>query len=246
MLKSRNGREYRLTKPNPLTREMSEPWKEEELVLYNSEHVGSSFKREIGDGDANLDRIGEDLAIRNQDGSLYELKGDLRMFDPANPDQDLMHSIDQEDIELSGSPIYYYKVFIDDNNYDDLYMESRNKVRAQHAVELYAHWEPVTPTNDLGSFGIDSPDEVTFSFNIREFKEKTGDDLPDVGALIYTPFDKNWWEIIQYNHGGAGEGFKIWGKYRFAVLTRKYQESMTDVEPTRPEPSQGARDIIIR
>ena len=196
---------------------------------------------------ANLESIGEEeLAIKNPDGSLYEPGGDLKQFDPNNPDQDLIHAIDQELINLSGSPVYYYKVHIDENNYDDLYMESRNKIRAQHAVELYAHWIPISPTNDMGVYGLDSPDEMTFNFNVRVFRDETGDDLPQVGALIYTPFDKNWWELIQYNHGENESEFKLWGKYRFACLCRKYQESDTDVEPTRPEPNQAARDIIIR
>lgn len=246
MLKTNDGNIYRLRKPNPLMEAQGIPWEDSELVFYNLDGIGTLDIPRSEPGSANLEKIGEESMLRNQDGTPYQLEGNLKTFDTENVDQDLIHSVDQEAIELSGSPIFYYKVFIDESNYDDLYMESRNKIRVQDGIELYAQWEPVTPTNDMGVFGIDSPDEVTFNFNIRDFREKVGDDIPKVGALIYTPFDKNWWEIIQYNHGVEDGDFKLWGKYRFAVLARKYQESMTDEEPTRPKPNSSAQDIVIR
>lgn len=252
MLKGKSGKEYKLPHPNPLMEGQEVP-EEEPAESYNFDNLGNEDPEELEplseghSGDTNLDRIGEPLeVIRKQDGTPYILNGDMKIWDTENPDQDLMHSIDQENVELSGSPIYYYKVTIDEGNYDSLYMESRNKVRRQTGIELMANWEPVTPVNEMGSFGIDSPDEIVFNFNVREFREKVGEDLPTVGALIYTPFDKNWWEVIQYNHGAAGEDFHLWGKYRFAILARKYQESQTDQEPTRPEPNQAGRDITIR
>lgn len=247
MLKDREGRKLELRHPNPLMESQNRIWGEAEtLQSFNLEKIGVFVEPPAKEGGANLEKIGEELVIRNQDGTPYKLEGNLKLFDPKNVDQDLMHSIDAECIQLSGSPVFYYRIYIDQSNYDDLYQESRNKVRKQQGIELIAHWEPVTPQNDLGVFGIDSPDEVVFSFNIREFKDKTGNDLPVVGSLIYTPFDKNWWEIIQIGHGKEGGDFQIWGKYRFQVLARKYQESITDEEPTRPEPNQAARDIIIR
>ena len=247
MLKTREGKDFQLSAPNPLAKNQGAPWTEEVLQSFNMEQVGDCIKEiEAPKGNANLEKIGDDMVLRKQDGTPLKLEGNLKLFDTKNVDQDLMHSIDQEVIELSGSPVFYYKVYIDQSNYDSLYGESRNKIRRQDGIELIAHWEPVTPTQDLQTFGIDSPDEVMFSFNIRQFKDITKDDLPINGALVYTPFDKNWWEIIQVNYGKDSEDFKIWGKYRFSVLARKYQESITDEEPTRPEPNKAARNIIIR
>jgi hypothetical protein len=146
------------------------------------------------------------MAIKNPDGSAYQLSGSLQQFDPNNPEHDLFNLWDQEIIEIGGSPLYYYDIFINMANIDSLYVEARDKLWSPCPVCIYGYYDPIPSQNMMGAFGIDSPDEMMFEFNYRHVLKKLGF-APKIGARIFSPHKREHWVIAQRNV----ETFKLWG-----------------------------------
>jgi hypothetical protein len=88
----------------------------------------------------------------------------LNLFDPSNPDINLFNSIDAELIRLSGSKIYLYKYFRDEN-YDKVYMEERDKVLSVEPIIVTGHYEPSILEENLQAFGIEVQNDQLFTFN---------------------------------------------------------------------------------
>jgi hypothetical protein len=165
------------------------------------------------------------MAIKNPDGSVYKPTGSLSQFDPASLEHDLFNVWDQEVIEVGGSPLFYYEVFININNIDDLYVEARDKIFSQVPKQIYGYYEPIPSQNMMGVFGIDSPDEMMFEFNYRHVLKTLGH-APKIGSRIFSPHKRENWMISQRNV----EVFKLWGELRLQVMCIRYQESLTTGE----------------
>ncbi|HUS50892.1 MAG TPA: hypothetical protein VMZ91_12060 [Candidatus Paceibacterota bacterium] len=180
------------------------------------------------------------MSITKPDGSSYLLGGkdSLKSYRPDSQDQKQFDEWDQEQIELAGSPIMYYPCYID-TDYDHLYMESIDSIIAQEGYELYAKFEPVRPMQDLGPFGIDSLDELFFNFNLTKWREIVGQ-MPKIKSLIFTVWDKAWFEIIQNDQE---QPYKLWKKYRLQVHVKKYQPSRAENNPTRRDSGDNSIQI---
>lgn len=165
------------------------------------------------------------MAIKNPDGSAYNLSGSLQQFDPNNPEHDLFNLWDQEIIEIGGSPLYYYDIFINMANIDTLYVEARDKLWSPCPVCIYGYYDPIPSQNMMGAFGIDSPDEMMFEFNYRYVLKKLGF-APKIGSRIFSPHKNENWVVIQRNV----ETFKLWGELRLQVMCQRFQESITTGE----------------
>jgi hypothetical protein len=165
------------------------------------------------------------MAIKNPDGSVYKPTGSLSQFDPASLEHDLFNVWDQEVIEVGGSPLFYYEVFININNIDDLYVEARDKIYSQNPVQIYGYYDPIPSQNMMGVFGIDSPDEMMFEFNYRSVLRTLGR-APKIGSRIFSPHKKENWLVVQRNV----EVFKLWGELRLQVMCTRFQESLTTGE----------------
>jgi len=165
------------------------------------------------------------MAIFNPDGSKYNVTGTLQQFDPENPEHDLFNIWDQEVIEIGGSPLFYYDLFINVNNIDNLYVEARDKLWSQHPICITGYYEPIHSQNAMTAFGIDSPDEMMFEFNYRHVLAQIGH-APKIGGRIFTPHKRENWVIIQRNV----EVFKLWGELRLQVMCQRFQESLTTGE----------------
>lgn len=165
------------------------------------------------------------MAIRNADGSVYKPTGSLQQFDPENPEHDLFNLWDQEVIQIGGTPLHYYEIFINVNEIDELYVEARNKIYSQCPVCLYGYYDPIPSMNMLGTFGIDSPDEIMFEFNYRHVLKTLGH-APKIGARIYSPHKGENWQVLQRNV----EVFKLWGELRLQVMCIRFQENLTTGE----------------
>ena len=63
------------------------------------------------------------MGILGNDGKPYKPAGSLQQFDPENTEHCLFNLWDQELIEIGGSPIFYYEVFIQSGTIDPLYRE---------------------------------------------------------------------------------------------------------------------------
>ena len=162
------------------------------------------------------------MAIKNPDGSLYKPTGTLQQFDPESLEHDLFNIWDQEVIEVGGTPLFYYDVFININAIDELYVEARDKIYSQNPVQIFGYYEPIPSSNNMGVFGIDSPDEIMFEFNYRHVLRTLGR-APKIGARIFSPHKKENWMVMQRNV----EVFKLWGELRLQVMCVRFQESLT-------------------
>jgi hypothetical protein len=165
------------------------------------------------------------MALKNPDGSTYQPTGSLQQFDPENPEFDLFNSLDQEIIQIGGTPLFYYEIFINLNNVDELYVEARDKLWANNPIQLYGYYDPIPSQNAMGAFGIDSPDEMMFEFNYRSVLAALKH-APKIGARIFSPHKRENWIVIQRNV----EVFKLWGEIRLQVMCQRFQESLTTGE----------------
>ena len=164
--------------------------------------------------------------IRNPDGSPYTVSGMLRSFNPCNTtEKDIFNQYDAEIIKINGSPIYYYELFMDVNNIDPLFLESRNKIWSQQPVLLYGFYDPITSQNFMNMFGIDSPDtDVMFELNYRAV---------DYSHRIKVSIGKSnrpMWPIGKY---GARSDFKFWSIVSRKVLQQAKEKSHSRKIPTK-------------
>jgi hypothetical protein len=162
--------------------------------------------------------------IRNADGSPYQLT-QFQVFDPNNTEKDLFNEIDAEIIQINGSPIYYYEVFIDDNSIDPLYREARSKVWAPKPVCLYGMYDPVSSQSYMNAFGYDSPDEVAFQLNYAEVLKQIGHP-PKLGSRLFTPHKQEHWVI---KHRALAD-WKTWLEVRLILECDRFQENLTTGE----------------
>jgi hypothetical protein len=183
------------------------------------------------------------MAIYNPDGSVYNPTGDMRQFDPDSPDHDLFNLWDQELIKISGTPLFYYECFIQEQGLDPIYWEDRSKLWSSNPVVLYAYHEPIPCRNDMTTHGIDGLDEMIFELNYQETLKLVGHP-PKLRSRIYSPHLSDDWEIIQRNLGE----FKKWGVLRLELICKRFQDNMvTDAGRTpQKEPDFHIDDILER
>ncbi len=178
------------------------------------------------------------MPLKNCDGTPYKLSGSLSSFDPTSPDQLLTSSLDAELIEIAGTPILYYEVFIQTKNtLDPLYREDRGKIFSTNPVQLSGYYEPIPSQNFLNMHGIDAPDEMQFQFNFKAVLKAIGHP-PKIGSRLWTPHKAENWVIVQRN---AGEFF-LWGELRLTIIAQRFQESVTTGEgrvTTNPQSQKG-------
>lgn len=157
--------------------------------------------------------------IYRPDGKPYCVTGSLQQFDDGLPEHDLFNAWDEEAIKNGGSPIFYYELFVNTNNIDPIYLETRTKLFSPNAVQLYGFYEPVPSQNLQTAFGIDSPDEMIFEFNYRSVLRTLGH-APKIGSRLFTPFLKENWTIIERKTGE----FKMYGVVRLQCICQRFQE----------------------
>jgi len=157
--------------------------------------------------------------IYKSNGMPYNVVGSRQQFDDNLPEHDLFNIWDEEAIKIGGSPIFYYELFINTNNVDPIYLESRTKIFCPTPVELYCYYEPVPSQNVQTPFGIDSPDEMIFEFNYRSVLNKIGH-APTIGSRLFTPFLKENWVIIERKTGEM----KMYGVVRLQCICQRFQE----------------------
>lgn len=179
--------------------------------------------------------------IRNCDGTPYQLSGSIATFDPTNPDHFLLNSFDSELIQIAGSPILYYEVFIQVNNtLDPLYREDRGKIWSNNPIQLYGTYEPIPSQNYINMFGIDAPDEIQFQFNYRSVLQAIGHP-PKIGSRLLTPHKGENWVVIQRNVGD----FFLWGELRLTVIAQRFQESTTTGEGKVTQDARLQKGTVI-
>jgi hypothetical protein len=169
--------------------------------------------------------------IRNCNGTPYKVTGSLQTYDPNNPEHFLLNSFDAEAIQIGGSPIWYFELFIQPQTIDPLYREDRGKMWSVNPVQLYGLYDPVASQNFQNMFGVDSPDEISIQFNYRQLLKTIGHP-PKIGSRLLTPQKNENWVIVQRN---VGEFF-MWGELRMTIIAQRFQESITTGEGRITQP----------
>lgn len=179
--------------------------------------------------------------IYRNDGRPYEVVGSSRQFDPNSPEHDLFNTWDEELIKISGTPLFYYEVFIQDQTIDPIYVEDRGKIWSSNPLILYAYYEPIPSQNDVTNFGIDAPDEMHFELNYRATLRIIGHP-PKIGSRLFSPHLSENWVLIQRNLGE----FKKWGAIRLELICQRFQESTTTGEGqvTQKQPNFTIDDVL--
>lgn len=157
--------------------------------------------------------------IYGLNGKPYNVTGSRQQFDDGLPEHDLFNTWDQEAIMIGGSPIFYYELFVNTNNIDPLYLETRTKLFSPNPVQLYCFYEPVPSQNMQTAFGIDSPDDMIFEFNYRAVLNTIGH-APKIGSRLFSPFLKENWVIIERKTGEM----KMYGVVRLQCICQRFQE----------------------
>ena len=127
---------------------------------------------------------------------LEDTDGLLNFFDPTNPDINLFNLVDDELIKISGSQILYYEYVQGDDQFDEVYMEARNKPVSKVPVLVYGHYEPKVMEENLSQFGIELTNDQLFIFNKTHMEQRIRGQLK-VGDVLQPKFQNQKYEIIE-------------------------------------------------
>lgn len=173
--------------------------------------------------------------LMNKDGTPFQLSN-LRAFNPNNVEKDLFNSIDAEAIQINGTPIFYYEVFIDSNSIDPLLHEARSKVWSPIPICLYASYDPVISEIFMTPYGADGPTEVVFELNHKAVLDALGH-LPKIGSMIFTPHKNEHWIIKDRKLSD----WKNWHQLRLQLECGRFQESKTTEDGMATDRRQPTR-----
>jgi hypothetical protein len=157
---------------------------------------------------------------------IEEGDGRLNFFDPTNPDINLFNLIDDEMIKISGSEILYYSYLQGNTQYDEVYMEARNKPISKEPVLVYGHYEPKVLEENLGQFGIELTNDQLFVFNKSYMELRIKGHLKP-GDILQPRFQNQKYEIIEVQE----DSFEIYGVYHLVCAAKLLRDS-SDVQDT--------------
>lgn len=150
---------------------------------------------------------------------------ELSLFDQRNPDIGLFNLIDDEQIRLSGSKVNYFK-YNRSQEYDEVYMEQKNKPIARSPITLYAHYDPKVVEENLTQFGIQLTNDQIFTFN-KSYAERRLGRSPIAGDLIQPHFQNIMYEIYEVQE----DSFEGYGVYHY-ICTAKVLRDSPDIQIT--------------
>lgn len=158
---------------------------------------------------------------------LPEEESLLQLFDEGNNDINLFNMVDEESIRLSGSKLEYFRYHRQDN-YDEVYLEERNKVIENEAIVVWTHYEPTVLEENLSEFGINEVNDQIFVFNKSYIEKKLGR-IPHAGDVVKPFFQRQRYEIFEVQE----DSFELYGVYHLnchARLLRDSEDVQTDVQ----------------
>lgn len=159
---------------------------------------------------------------------LPELEGatPLSFFDPSNPDVNLFNLVDDEVIRITGSPINYYKQMVSED-YDDVYLEARNRTVATEPIKVHGFYEPSVVEETLSQFGIEMTNDQMFVFN-KSYIEGKLRRSPQIGDQLKPDFQDIKYEVIEVQE----DSFEMYGVYHSVVtakILRDSEETVSDI-----------------
>lgn len=150
-------------------------------------------------------------------------ESELSLFDQNNQDINLFNLVDEELIRISGSKINYYK-FIQSKEFDDVYMEQRNKPITSLPIVVYGHYDPRPIEEHLNEFGLELTSDQSFTFNKSYIDRKLGR-APHSGDVIQPQFQTVRYEVVEVQE----DSFEVYGVYHY-ICTAKVQRDSKDVQ----------------
>lgn len=146
-------------------------------------------------------------------------------YDPDNPDIGLFNLVDSELIRLAGSQVKYYKYY-QTEEYDEVYLESRNKPISVQPIIVFCHYEPRPVEENLSQFGIEVENSQVFTFNKAYIETMVGR-MPIVGDIIEPLFQKIKFNIVKVEE----DSFESYGVYHLNCYAEVLRDS-PDVQDT--------------
>jgi len=149
-----------------------------------------------------------------------DVDSELNLFDPENPDITMFNLIDDELIRLSGSKLLYFKYNQVDQDFDEVYMEARNKPVSREPLIVYGHYEPTVLEENLNQFGIELTNDQLFIFN-KSYIERMLHRRPIPGDVIEPKFQKQKYELFEIQE----DSFEAYGVYHFICSAKLLRDS---------------------
>ena len=144
---------------------------------------------------------------------------ELGLFDPNNPDINLFNLVDDEMIRLGGSKMRFYK-YIQTQEFDDVYMESREKPINKEPIIVHGHYSPEAMQENLTQFGIELTNDQVFTFNRSYIEQKLGREI--IPGDVVEPFFQNQkYEIFEV----VEDSFESYGVYHLVCSAKLLRDS---------------------
>jgi hypothetical protein len=139
-------------------------------------------------------------------------------------------------IKISGSEILYYQYLQGEDQYDEVYMEARNKPVSKTPVLVYGHYEPKVLEENLGQFGIELANDQLFVFNKTYMEQRIKGHLKP-GDVLEPRFQNQRYEIIEVQE----DSFEIYGVYHLVCAAKLLRDSadVQDVPLTKTSEAPG-------
>lgn len=149
----------------------------------------------------------------------------LNLFDQENPDINLFNLVDDELIRLAGSKFYFYK-YLQSEDFDEVYMEARNKPISKDPIIVHGHYDPVSLSEELTQFGIEVSNDQLITFNKSYIEQKLGRTVIP-GDVVKPAFQNQKYEIFEV----VEDSFQAYGVYHL-VCSAKLLRDSDDVQDT--------------
>lgn len=143
----------------------------------------------------------------------------LSLFDKNSNDKNLMNSIDEEIIRISGSEILLFKYFPSEE-YDEVYMESKRKVIAPEPIRIIGHYEPRAIEENLTQFGVEIQNDQVFMFN-KSYVERKINRSVIPGDILQPVFQNMKFEVFEVQE----DSFEVYGIYHLMVHAKLLRDT---------------------
>jgi len=142
----------------------------------------------------------------------------LSLFQKKN-DKNLFNMVDSENIKLSGSKIKVYK-YIESNDIDDIYMESRQKTISPEPVIVWGHFDPRPIEENLSQFGVEIQYDQVFNFNKSYVESMLGSPI-EIGDVLEPEFQDIKFEVYEVQE----DSFEAYGVYHLLVHAKVLRDT---------------------
>ncbi len=141
--------------------------------------------------------------------SLYKKKNDKNLF----------NLIDSENIKLSGSRVRVFE-YVQSNDIDDVYQESKQKTISPEPVVLWAHYEPRAIEENLTQFGVEMVSDQVFVFN-KSYTENILGRPITIGDVLEPEFQEMKFEVFEVQE----DSFEAYGVYHLLVHAKLLRDT---------------------